>query len=166
MSRTYSAILQVISRYIILWTLMLIQEVWILILPARTLIQVAKNKTKVKLKVCNYNICKKEIKMCLQLVTAQSGVLCRSAASICRSGSCRIVHVSTFRVCQFWEFLEDEVLARALTYCLGRNFVIVVPQRRQKLSRDNSLKRISLNQHVILPHCKRLLAIFSTLSND
>lgn len=51
--------------------------------------------------------------MSLQLVTAQSGVLRRSAASIYNSGSFMFVHVSTCRMCHILEFLEDEILARA-----------------------------------------------------
>lgn len=98
---------------------------------------------KIKLEVLNYNIYKAEIKVSLQLLTAQSGILCRSAVSIYNSGSCRFVHVSTCRMCQFLEFLEGEILARALTCCLGRKFEIVVLQKRQKLSRNDSLKRTS-----------------------
>lgn len=90
---------------------------------------------KVKLEVLNYSIYKEEIKMHLQLLTAQSGILCRSAGSIYSSGSWRFVHVSTCKMCQVLELLEDEILSRALTYCLGRKFEIVVPQRRQKLLR-------------------------------
>lgn len=67
--------------------------------------------------------------MSLQLVTAQSGVLRRSAASIYNSGSFMFVHVSTCRMCHILEFLEDEILARAWSYCLGRKSLVVVPQR-------------------------------------
>lgn len=119
---------------------MLIQVVWILILPPRKFLQVTK---KIKLEVLNYNIYKTAIKVSHQLLTAQSGILYRSAVSIYNSGSCRFVLVSTCRMFQFLEFLEGEILARALTCCLGRKFEIVVPQRRQKLSRNDSLKRTS-----------------------
>lgn len=96
------------------------------------------NYKKLKLEVLNYNTYKKEIKLSLQLLTAQSGMLYRSAVSIYNSGLCRFVHMSTCKMYHFLELLEDEILARALTYFLGKKFVIVAPQRRQKLSRDDS----------------------------